>query len=293
MSGSLQIEKPPTPPVGPTQDRWDSLAAAEQEQLGEALLQQQQDYEDATFPPESNRHAEARAELYHSLRGFFGDSGREVYIAAACAVFYPGEPGFTPDLIVAMDAPTHPRDSWMVAVEHRGLDVVIEVRYQGSWKKDYVANVRRYARLGISEYFLFDLGSLSLSAFRLPPGGGEYEQVPVRTGRVRSERLGLELGVRRGRLRFFVHGALVPTAEECLADLAEQEQARADQEQARADSSLAGLRRVLFALLAQKAVVLPEAQAALVQDCADPELLTRWCQRALAGGEAEAIFGDG
>ena len=45
-------------------------------------------------------------------------------------------------------------------------------------------------------------------------------------------------------------------------------------------------------LLARQGVALSEAQAALIQGCADPALLTRWCERAVAGGAAPMILGD-
>ena len=53
-----------------------------------------------------------------------------------------------------------------------------------------------------------------------------------------------------------------------------------------------GLRGVVFVLLARQGVALSEAQAALIQGCTDPALLTRLCERAIAGGAAPMILGD-
>ena len=43
----------------------------------------------------------------------------------------------------------------MVSHEGEGLDFVLEVRVSGDRTKDFETNVKRYARLGIPEYFAF------------------------------------------------------------------------------------------------------------------------------------------
>lgn len=271
--------------------------------MQDALLSAQEDFDELHAQPESDDHYDAKESTRRTLRDFFNGGDRGMYVGAERAVFYPAEPGFTPDLIVVADVATHKRDCWMVSAEGRGLDVIIEFHYKGKWRKDYVDNVKRYARLAVGEYFIFDLNHQSLTAYRLPAKGGSYEQIRPQAGRVRSERLGLDLGVRRGQLRFYLRGAVLPTTEERLgelSDIAEQEHARADVEQARADveqtraeRSLSGLRGVFFALLAHQGVALSEEQGARIHGCFDPALLQRWCERALTCRDAGEILQDG
>ncbi len=54
------------------------------------------------------------------------------------------------------DVETHRRSAWVVSAEGRGVGWVMEVLVEGDRRKDVVGNVRRYAALGIEEYFVFD-----------------------------------------------------------------------------------------------------------------------------------------
>lgn len=49
----------------------------------------------------------------------------------------------------------------VVADEGKGLDWVLEVVCHGDRRKDLVENVKRYAALGIPEYFIYDVACLS------------------------------------------------------------------------------------------------------------------------------------
>lgn len=287
----------PTPALlPPTQERWLAMTPAERQEVQDALLSAQEDFDELHAQPESDDHYDAKESTRRTLRDFFNGGERGIYVGAERAVFYPAEPGFTPDLIAVVDVATHKRDCWMVSAEGRGLDVIIEFHYKGKWRKDYVDNVKRYARLAVGEYFVFDLNHQSLTAYRLAAKGGSYEQIRPQAGRVRSERLGLDLGVRRGQLRFYLRGAVLPTTEERigeLSDIADQEHARADVQQARAERSLSGLRDVFFALLAHQGVALNAEQGARIHGCIDPALLQRRCERALTSRDASEILQDG
>lgn len=65
-----------------------------------------------------------------------------MYVGANMAIYYPGEPMFSPDLFAVLDVPDHDRDSWVVSQERRGLD--LEVVVAGKRRKDLHDNVSRY-----------------------------------------------------------------------------------------------------------------------------------------------------
>jgi Uma2 family endonuclease len=56
-------------------------------------------------------------------------------------------------VLAVVDAGDHDRDRWNVRAEGRGLDWVLEVHVGRDRKKDADLNVKRYAQLGIPEYF--------------------------------------------------------------------------------------------------------------------------------------------
>jgi Putative restriction endonuclease len=148
-----------------------------------------------------------------------------VYLGAELPVYYPGERRFAPDLLAVRDVERHERDKWVVSAEGKGLDWVMEVHVGGDRKKDAEYNVRRYARLGIPEYFIYDRKKERLLAYRLPePEARKYEAIPLVRGRYRSEQLGLELQVEEGRLRFWAGRTPLLESDERIAWL--QKEAR-------------------------------------------------------------------
>src|SRR5207253_2375191 len=101
-----------------------------------------------------------------------------------------------------------------------GIDFVLEFRNQGKKHKDLVANVRDYARLGITEYFTMDCRRLTLRAWRLPKAGAKaYMPVLGQGGRFESLVLGLEMAIVGGRLRFFQSQAQIPESGELVVRL--------------------------------------------------------------------------
>jgi Uma2 family endonuclease len=200
-------------------------------------------------PPEGDQHWTAKASARSTLDDFFRRTGRKVYISSELAVFYPGEPRFSPDLLAVLDVELRPRTKWVVPDEGKGLDLVIEVHYAGDRAKDFEVNVERYARLGIAEYFIFDRGDLSLEGHRLRRTAGgaaarTYAPILAQGGRYASQVLGLDLVVDGSTLRFFAGSAPLLEAselvvklggmlDEVLAHKREAEEARREAEAAR------------------------------------------------------------
>jgi hypothetical protein len=146
----------------------------------------------------------------------------------------------------------HDRDKWVVSAEGKGLDWVMEVHVGGDRKKDAEYNVRRYARLGIPEYFIYDRKKERLVAYRLPASGPRrYAAIPLERGRYHSEQLGLDLQVEEGRLRFWSGRTPLLESDERIAGLkkeARQLRRRVDEEARRreaAEQQLAKLRAEL------------------------------------------------
>ena len=85
---------------------------------------------------ESDTHYDAVDETRKGLRRLFGERRRSVYVGTNLSVYYPEEPVFTPDTFAVLDVSTHPRSTWVVAKEKRGLDLVIEVCVVGDRRKE-------------------------------------------------------------------------------------------------------------------------------------------------------------
>lgn len=174
----------------------------------------------AGAPPEGDTHFEEVVRTRDVLRGYFRRTGRRVYIANNLGVYYPGERLFAPDLLAVVDVELHPRDSWVVDVEGKGLDLALEVLWSGRRAKDLRDNVVRYASLGIPEYFVFDRRRLRIEGYRLPSAHArEYQRIVPQTGRYASRVLALELGIEGHKLRFFHAEAPLPESAELISRL--------------------------------------------------------------------------
>ncbi|MEG3436600.1 Uma2 family endonuclease [Pannus brasiliensis CCIBt3594] len=140
-----------------------------------------------------------------------------------------------PDFFVVLDTEKRPRKSWVVWGEGgKYPDVIVEIlsistaRVDKTKKKDLYQNVFR-----TPNYFWFDPESLEFQGFTLQ--GSQYQAItPDERGYLRSECLGLYLGVFEGKLRYFTEtGDLVPTPGEFgLQAVLEKERAVLEKEQA-------------------------------------------------------------
>ncbi|WP_437276739.1 Uma2 family endonuclease [Sorangium sp. So ce375] len=213
----------PADPRAPTSEQWARMTPAERARVVD-MLPAEVPLE--LMPPEGDAHRKAKRDALDALDGFFRRTARKIYLSSELAVFYPGEPGFAPDLLAVVDVEPHERMKWVVDHEGKGLDLVIEVHVAGSRTKDHQTNVDRYARLGIREYFLFDRARLRLHAYRLPAAQeGDpsrpraYQRIVPQAGRFASEVLGLDLLLDGTRLRFFAGNAPLEDADERIARL--------------------------------------------------------------------------
>lgn len=203
----------PDDPRAPPQEIWDAMSPAERKRLLDSLPS---DMPYELHPPEGDTHREAKESTQDALRRFFRTTGRKVYVGAELVTYYPGERRFSPDILAVMDISDHARESFNVAAEGRGLDFVLEVHVKGDAKKDFELNVERYARLGITEYFVLDLRRGRLLGHRLAGGTKTYQPLVPQHGRWTSIVLGLDLAFEGDMVRFYSGSAPLPLTAELL-----------------------------------------------------------------------------
>lgn len=234
----------PRDPRAPSQEAWDQLSAEERARIVAELPSEISRAE----PPEGDAHRIPKTSALEALDAHFRRIRRRMYVSSELPVYYPAEAMFAPDLIAVADVDPHPRDSWVVSHEQRGLDLALEIHVSGRRRKDVEQNVERYARLGIPEYFSFDAPRRRLLGWRLPdPAARRYEPIVPQEGQWWSRVLELGLSVEDGRLRFLYGNSPVLDARELIARLSgmvDQAMARAEEEAARAERLAARLREL-------------------------------------------------
>ncbi|KFA94727.1 Uma2 family endonuclease [Archangium violaceum] len=222
-------------PRAPSREEWARMSEAERARVVEELPGEVT--WDEMAMPEGDLHSQAKMGALQALKGYFSRQQRRVYVGSELPVYYPAERRFAPDLVVVLDAEPHLRSKWVVSHEGKGLDWVLEVHVGGDRKKDAEYNVKRYARVRIPEYFIYDRARQRLYGYRLPsPEAREYVPIASEGGRFSSEVLGLELQVEEGRLRFWAGSALLLEYEELIDRMREtmkglQQRADADARQ--------------------------------------------------------------
>lgn len=277
--------------------------------------------EQADFMSEGRPHAHAKNKAMDKLGRHFQRIGRRIYLASELPVLYPGEPTVKPDLMAVLDVDDpgeqDERTAWVVADEGKGLDLALEVHYSGDEKKDFVANVIDYARMGIPEYFIYDRRRQALHGYHLAsPGARRYQKMRPRFGRLRSNVLGLDLLIYDGRLRFYFGDAELPDSDELIQRIeslvddiqrrrdeaeaqaaqaeahAAQAEAQAAQADERAARFLADLRATVLDILTARGLSPDEAVTARVQACSDTTQLRRWATRAVTARAAADLLTD-
>jgi len=247
----------PEDPRAPSQELWDELTEAERRSILASLPS-----EIPLALPEGDPHRVRKTRALEALSEFYQRLQQRVYLSAELPVYYPGEPMFAPDLLAVVDVELYERQSWVVSHERRGLDFALEINVSGNRKKDFEDNVVRYARLGIPEYFAFDVPRSRLLGWRLPsPDSSTYEPILPQGGRWASRVLELDLSLEGGQLRFFHGTAPLLDARELIERLsamvddalaragqearrAEEEARRAEEEARRAEKLAARLREL-------------------------------------------------
>ena len=181
------------------------------------------------------------------------ESARPKALVAADILVYPekgnNRNSIAPDVLVALGLGTHKRSSYFVWEEGKPPDWVLEVASPGTEAEDRGAKRRKYAEMGVPEYWLFDPkgdvyppGTPQLQGLKLVDG--EYRPLKSRLvdGKrtIRSEVLGLDVRVEDELLRFrdvatgrdVRHRGEIEADEERAQAATERAQAQARQEAA-------------------------------------------------------------
>ena len=229
----VDLEDPRAPP----QAIWDAMSEAERARV---IATMPTDFPvSEASPPEGDDHFDNKVLARDTLRRWFDRTGRSVYLACELPVYYPGERMFAPDVFAVFDVDKHKRQQWVVSLEGKGLDIALEIHVHGRRSKDLKRNVEWFARLGISEYFVYEVLSQRVHGWRLAaPGATSYERVVPQGGRYTSNVLGLELRVQGDHLRFQYGNAVLQHSHEVideLTDMVDAVTARAEASAARAD----------------------------------------------------------
>lgn len=250
----------PRMPRAPTQAVHDAMTPEQRERMELELMEALDALR--VWMSEGTPHSRPKNRALAELEAHFRRRERRIFLATELAVLYPGEEVFVPDITAVRDVnPDYEVNTWMVAREGRGIDLALESHNLGRKHKDIEENVREYARLGVPEYFAFEVQTRRLRGFRLASAGRSYVPIVAQAGRLPSAVLGLEIGVEAGRLRFFDEVGPVPGTTEMVERLdrmaaalmeekrrADAEARRADEERRRADAAEAQLRELLARL---------------------------------------------
>ncbi len=145
---------------------------------------------------ETDLHIDAIYRMRQMLKAYFAENP-DVYVSGNIMMYYvKGSPqqSVSPDILVSFGIGKKQRRTYKVWEEGKPPDFVLEFSSKSTYQNDLDDKMKLYARIGISEYFLYDAERCylpsSLMAFRLVDG--EYVEIPQRPdGGFFSETLGL------------------------------------------------------------------------------------------------------
>ena len=181
---------------------------------------------DETIMPEGIQHFLLSVHLASILLAFFA-SRRDAKVFGNVMLYYEeGNPRkvVSPDLMVCFGLEEFPNRVYKLWEEKVVPSVVIEFASDTTWLNDVSTKLALYQKLGVSEYYIYDVEydnlPESLLAYRLIDD--ELTQIEVEGKRVLSESLGLELVDTGETLRFFnpQTNEFLMTMEELTAELA-------------------------------------------------------------------------
>ena len=145
---------------------------------------------------ETDLHIDAIYRMRQMLKAYFAENP-DVYVSGNIMMYYvKGSPqqSVSPDILVSFGIGKKQRRTYKVWEEGKPPDFVLEFSSKSTYQNDLDDKMKLYAKIGISEYFLYDAERCylpsSLMAFRLVDG--EYVEIPQRPdGGFFSETLGL------------------------------------------------------------------------------------------------------
>ena len=243
---------------------------------------------------ESGFHADANFFLILAAKERYPEAG-DVFFASNMFLYYEqGNPkaNVAPDFMVIKGVSGKQRKTFKVWEEGGALPcVIVEVASKSTGREDLVGKSELYARLGVSEYYLFDpIGEIFAARFRgFRLVDGVYElMAPDADGGLTSGELGIRLRLERNVLRVYDArtGRLYLSPEEAMERL-EREAGAAAMAYRRAEAE--AQRATLEARRAEAATKLAEARTKLAEAAnLRAEAATKLAEAANKRAEAEA-----
>ena len=133
---------------------------------------------------ETDLHIDAIYRMRQMLKAYFAENP-DVYVSGNIMMYYvKGSPqqSVSPDILVSFGIGKKQRRTYKVWEEGKPPDFVLEFSSKSTYQNDLDDKMSLYAKIGISEYFLYDAERCylpsSLMAFRLVDG--EYVEIPQR-----------------------------------------------------------------------------------------------------------------
>ncbi len=171
----------------------------------------------------------------------------DVYVSGDILMYYvEGDPRrvVAPDVLVSFGLEKKERLTYLVWVEGKTPDFVMEFSSKTTYNEDLGRKMDRYASLRIQDYFLYDAEGLFLPSQLMGYTLVDGVYVPVSEhadGGLHSDVLSLDFHVDDEGLGLYdpVAGAWLQTPTEAAEARAEQEASRAEQEAARAEQEAA------------------------------------------------------
>ena len=204
----------------------------------------------AIFYPETDGKPMAATDFHrrilirtlHTLEAHF-EQQPDVYVSGDLLMYYvEGDPYqvVAPDVLVSFGLDKKDRDTYLVWVEGKTPDFVMEFSSKTTYDEDLGPKKELYASLGIQDYILYDAESLFLPSPLMGYTLVDGEYVPISDdgeGGLHSVVLGLDLHVADVGLGLYdpVAGAWLQTPAESAEARAEHEAGRADNAEARAE----------------------------------------------------------
>ena len=162
---------------------------------------------DESIMPEGIQHFLLSVRLASMLLAFFAKR-EDVKVFGNCMLYYEeGNPRkvVSPDLMICFGLQKTPVRVYKLWEEKIVPSVVIEFASETTWLNDVSTKLALYQKLGVKEYYIYDVEydnlPESLLAYRLVDD--ELKQIEIEDRRVLSESLSLELVDTGETLRFF------------------------------------------------------------------------------------------
>ncbi len=197
---------------------------------------------------ETDTHRNLLMDCIQTLQHHFRDAN-DVYVSGNLLVYYKdGEKirSVAPDVFVVPGVANKKRRVYVVHEEHNTPDFVLEIASRGTYSHDLGRKKEIYASfLSVKEYYIYvpyGVVPAPFIGFRLVDG--TYEEIDFVNDRLKSDVLGLELGVHEETLHFYnpqTKQWLQPAQARAESEKkrAETQKARAESEKARAESEKA------------------------------------------------------